>query len=68
MTIVLLLVLLCPFYAHAEYLGVMSASLFDSDSTANPFGTVSPSAPGLAGLSALFGLSGFSVYPVHLVR
>ena len=58
MPLFLLLLLLCPLSASAEDLGDLSANQFDSDSTANPFGAGSPSAPGLSGLSSFFGSSG----------
>ena len=48
-----LLILPLPLSVQAEYLGDLSANPFDSDSTSNPFGAGSPSAPGLSGLSGL---------------
>ena len=41
MPLLLLLLLLCPLSASAEYLGELSANPYAPDSTANPFG-VSP--------------------------
>ena len=61
MPFLLLLLLMCPLSASAEYLGDLSANPFDADLTANPFGAGSPSAPclsGLFGLSSFFGSSG----------
>ena len=45
MPILLLLLLLFPLSASAEYLGELSANPFDSDSTANPFGAGNPYSP-----------------------
>ena len=45
MPLLLLLLLLFPLSASAEYLGDLSANPFDSDSTANPFGAGSPFKP-----------------------
>ena len=58
MVFVTLLILPLPLSVQAEYLGDLSANPFDSDSTANPLGAGSPSAPGLSGLSSFFGSSG----------
>ena len=45
MPLLLLLFLLCPLSASAEYLGELSVNPFDSASTANPVGAGSPFKP-----------------------
>ena len=42
MPLLLLLVLLCPLSASAEYLGDLNANEFAPNSTANPFGAGNP--------------------------
>lgn len=49
-----LLILSLPLSASAEYLGELSENPYAPDSTANPFGAGSPSAPGLSGLFGVF--------------
>ena len=56
--VLLLLLLLFPLSASAEYLGEFSANPYAPDSTANPFGAGSLSVPCLSGLFGSFGLSG----------
>ena len=45
MPLLLLLLLLCPLSASAEYLGELSENPCAPDSTANPFGAGSPFKP-----------------------
>ena len=52
MLFLLLLLMLFPLSASAEYLGILSANPFDSASTSNPFGAESPFKPGIVNNSS----------------